>query len=204
MLAAGALVAGCASTSPAIATATLPAASISSAAPATLPNTLPASPSNGASVAANVAADPSLLERIPAAKAGLTLTYDPDTTASVAADPSLATDASAIATGLAIPSGQAASPSDFVIVNVVKLRSPKTNDEWFREWRDTYDQAACSNAGGVGGNAEATLGSHEVFIGSCAAGAFTYHTLLDGGSTVVSMTSVGPGRIGEKLMAAIP
>ena len=151
-----------------------------------------------------VAADPSLLDRIPAAKAGLTLTYDPDTTASVAADASLAKDASAIATGLAVPSGQAASPSDFVIVNVVKLRSPKGDDAWFRQWRDTYDQAACQQAGGVSGNAEAQLGSHRVFIGTCAGGAFTYHTLLDGGSTVLSLTAVGPGRMGERLLAAVP
>jgi hypothetical protein len=151
-----------------------------------------------------VVADPSLLDRIPAAKAGLSLTYDPDTSASVAADPSLANDAAAIATGLAIPTGQAASPTDFVIVNVVRLRAPKTDDEWFRQWRDSYDQAACEQAGGVSGHAEADLGSHHVHIGTCAGGALTYHTLLDGGSTVLSLTAVGPGRAGEKLMAAVP
>jgi hypothetical protein len=151
-----------------------------------------------------VVADSSLLDRIPAAKAGLTLTYDPETTATVAAGQGLADDAAAIATGLAIPTGQAASPSDFVIVNVVRLRTPNTDDEWFRQWRDSYDRAACAQAGGVTGNAEAHLGSHDVFIGSCSGGALTYHSLLDGGSTVVSLTAIGPGRMGEKLMAAVP
>jgi hypothetical protein len=151
-----------------------------------------------------VVADASLLDRIPAAKAGLTLTYDPETTATVAASPGLADDAAAIATGLAVPSGQAASPSDFVIVNVVRLRSPKTDDEWFRQWRDSYDRAACAQAGGVTGNAEAQMGTHQVFIGRCEAGAFTYHTLLDNGATMLSMTSIGPGGSGERLMAAVP
>jgi hypothetical protein len=202
LLIAGAIAAGCGTTAPA--TATLPATLPSATSPASS-GTVPASPAPSASAAGGpVAADPSLLDRIPAAKAGLVLTYDPETTASVAADPNLARDASAIATGLAVPSGQAASPSDFVIVNVVRLRSPKTDGEWFRQWRDTYDQAACEQAGGVSGNAEAYLGSHHVFIGTCAGGAFTYHTLLDGGATVLSMTAVGPGRAGEKLMAAVP
>ena len=103
-----------------------------------------------------------------------------------------------------MPTGQAASPTDFVIVNVVRLRAPKTDDEWFRQWRDSYDQAACEQAGGVSGNAEADLGSHHVFIGTCAGGALTYHTLLDGGSTVLSMTAVGPGRRWRGLMARDP
>jgi hypothetical protein len=209
LIGAGVLSVGCGSTAPPTATPP-PNASSAAASVASLPAPLP-TPANGSASApagslstGKVAADPSLLDRIPAAKAGVTLTYDPDTTASVAAAPSLATDASAIATGLAVPSAEAASPTDFVIVNVVRLRSPKGDDEWFRQWRDTYDQAACEQAGGVAGNAEADLGTHHVFIGTCAGGAITYHTLLDNGSTVLSLTAVGPGRLGETLIRAVP
>jgi hypothetical protein len=150
-----------------------------------------------------VAADPSLLAVVPAAAAGLRLDYDPDTTASVAADPALVGDAGALAIGLAVPAG-GASPSEFVIVNVVRLRDPAKDDAWFRGWRDTYDQGACDQAGGVAGNAQAEFSKHPVFIATCAGGAITYHVRLENGAIVLSLTSVGPGRPGERLMRALP
>jgi hypothetical protein len=117
------------------------------------------------------------------------------------ADPSLAGDVAALAIGLATPTGQA-SPQDFVIANVARLRDPSRDQEWFRSWRDTYDQAACDRAGGVEGNAEATIGGQTVFIGSCVNGALTYHARLQNGAIVLSLTSVGPGRLGERLVRA--
>jgi hypothetical protein len=203
LVVAGAVSVGCGSTVPATVAPSIQSPSVP---PAATPTPSPVSPSAESSSTGGgpLVTDPTLLDRIPAASAGLTLTYDPETSAALAADPRLARDASSIATGLAVPAGQAASPTDFVIVNVVGLRAPKTDDQWFRQWRDTYDQAACERAGGVAGHAEADLGTHHVYIGTCAGGATTYHTLLDGGSTVLSMTAVGPGRAGERLMAAVP
>jgi hypothetical protein len=150
-----------------------------------------------------VTADPSLLAIVPAAAAGLSLEYDPDTTAAVAADPALAADAEALAIGLAVPAGQA-TPSEFVIVNVVRLRDAGRDEAWFRGWRDTYDQGACDQAGGVAGNAQAEFNKHPVFITTCAGGAITYHVRLEGGAIVLSLTSIGPGRPGERLMRALP
>ena len=98
------------------------------------------------------------------------------------ADPTLARDASAIATGLATPTGQA-TPEEFVIVNAVRLRDPGKDEDWFRAWRDSYDAAACAQAGGVTGHAESQIQGRNVFIGTCANGVFTYHTRLDGGGT---------------------
>jgi hypothetical protein len=151
--------------------------------------------------AAAVAADPTLLDVLKASDAKLNVTYDPDTTASVMTDSSVARDLSALAIGLATPSGQA-SPQDFVIANVARLRDPAKDDAWFRSWRDTYDQAACERAGGVQGNAETDMGGTTVFIGSCRNGALTYHARLENGGIVVSLTSVGPGRLGESLLRA--
>jgi hypothetical protein len=150
-----------------------------------------------------VTAEPSLLAVVPAAAAGLRLDYDPDTTASVAADPALAADAAALAIGLAVPAGQA-TPSEFVIVNVVRLRDPGRDETWFRGWRDTYDQGACDQAGGVAGNAQTEFNRHAVFIATCAGGAITYHVRLEDGAIVLSLTSVGPGRPGERVMRALP
>jgi hypothetical protein len=195
--------AACGSTAPASSgpPASAPAASPRAATAA------PASPSAAASgpagsPAAAILADPSLLDALPAAGAGLQLIYDADTTASVMADPTLARDASAIATGLATPTGQA-TPEEFVIVNAVRLRDPAKDEDWFRAWRDSYDAAACAQAGGVTGHAESQIQGRNVFIGTCANGVFTYHTRIGGGGTVLSLTSIGPSRLGEKLLEQI-
>jgi hypothetical protein len=150
-----------------------------------------------------VLADPTLLDIMPATAAGLALTYDPDTTATVAADPAVARDASGIAVGLAMPAGLA-SPEELVIVNAVRLRDPSAGDDWFRTWRDTYDTAACEQAGGVQGHAESPIQGRTVYIGSCTNGVFTYHVRLDDGAVVVSLTSIGPSRLGERLMRQLP
>ncbi|HEY7133317.1 MAG TPA: hypothetical protein VH440_13770, partial [Candidatus Limnocylindrales bacterium] len=115
----------------------------------------PVAASSGSSPASEsaVAADPALLDLLQSGVAQLTMTYDPDTTASVRSDPAVVRDAQSMAIGLATPAGKA-SPEEFVIANVVRLRDPSRDDAWFRSWRDTYDQAACEQAGGVQGNAE--------------------------------------------------
>jgi hypothetical protein len=46
------------------------------------------------------------------------------------------------------------------------------------------------------------MNGRTVFIGGCAGGAFTYHVRLDGG-IVVSLTAVGPARLGERLAADV-
>jgi hypothetical protein len=93
--------------------------------------------------------------------------------------------------------------TDFAIVSIVHLRDPSVGDDWFRSYRDTYDEAACAQAGGVVRHAEATMGSNHVFIGGCAGGAFTYHLRAPGQPIVVSITSVGPARLGERVAASI-
>jgi hypothetical protein len=169
------------------------------AAPAT-----PSAPTGGSASAsaATVRVDPALLRFVPGSGDGITLTFDPDTTATVATDPALAADVRALAIGLYTPTAADASapPSaDLVIVNVVELRDPSADEEWFRDWRDSYDDAACANAGGVVRRAETVLGGKTFFVGSCAGGAFTYHVRLADVGMLVSLTSVGPGRLGEKI-----
>jgi len=145
-------------------------------------------------------ADPSLLSSVAATNAGLTLTYDAETTEGVLRDPTLGTDVAAVATGLAVAPGVSGGTDQFVIVNVVRLRDAALDDSWFRDWRDSYDASACEPAGGVSGHAETKIGDRTVFIGSCAGGAFTYHVRLGDGGLVVSLTSVGPNRLGELLL----
>jgi len=134
---------------------------------------------------------------------GLAFQYDAETTGRVAADPGLARDATALGIGLYTVTGQ--SPvADYAIVSVLRLRDPATaDDDWFRTYRDSYDASACAAAGGVARHAQAEIGTHTVFIGSCAGGAFTYHLRTKTQDLVVSITAVGPERLGEKLAAAV-
>ena len=167
------------------------------------PASSPALTSAPASVPA-VVPDPTLLDVLPIGGDGLILTYDPDTTARIAADPSLAADAASLAVGLATlgrAAGRSAGPlDDLAVVSVVRLRDPAADEEWFRDWRDTYDTAACAQAGGVARHAESALNGRTVFIGSCAGGAFTYHARTDDGAIVISITSIGAARVGEVIL----
>jgi hypothetical protein len=122
----------------------------------------------------------------------------PDTATQLAANPSLAKDVEAIAVGLAVSPGSSGN-EDLVIASVVRLRPDVFDDAWFRDWRDTYDAGACERAGGTGGNAEAEIDGRPVFIGSCLNGAHTYHVRY-GEDVIVSLTSVGDGRLGEQVV----
>jgi hypothetical protein len=77
------------------------------------------------------------------------------------------------------------------------------SEAWFRDWRESYDDGACGQAGGVAGHAEVELGGRTVFIGTCAGGLRTYHAWLEDRGLLVSAFSVGEGRYGEQLMAGL-
>jgi hypothetical protein len=166
-----------------------------------------ASPSVGPSASGSstnaVVADPDLLRaHLAPAIDGIPVVYDPATTALVATDPGLADDAAALAIGLVIAPGSSTA-DDLATISVARLRDPALDDTWYRDWRDSYDTAACDRAGGVSGHAQATIAGRTVFIGSCRNGVFTYHARIDAGAVVVSVTGLGPRKLGEKVMAGI-
>jgi hypothetical protein len=163
------------------------------------PRSDPASPGVGA--AAQV--DPGLLAFVPSTVEGVPLTFDAETSAMIAADPAIARDAASLAVALAIIPA-ASGVDDFAIVNVIRLRDPSKDEAWFRDWRDSYDEGACSQADGVAvGHAEAEIGGGTVYIGSCAGGVLTYHTRLEQAGILVSVHALGSRRLGEKVMAGI-
>jgi hypothetical protein len=204
-------VAGCGSPAPRSAPPAASAAATTGA-PASAASVRPSSPapsvgqpSPGEPSGDAVAADPALLALVP--EGPYSLTYDPDTTIQVAADPDLTGSATGLAIAVAIPqatgpSGATAGPpgTDIAVVSVIRLRDPSVDEAWFRDWRDTYDEAACATAGGVARRAQTDIGSQTVYIGSCAGGSFTYHARIDDGSAVISLTSIGPSNIGERIV----
>jgi hypothetical protein len=147
-----------------------------------------------------VAIDDELLGLLPEAVAGHTLDVSREAAAESASDPTLATTADRIAVAIAVdPTTQS-----FVVASVVKLKPGVFGDEFFRDWRDSFDEGVCAQAGGVSGNAQATMDGRTVYIGTCAGGAHTYHVHLEGPDAIVSLNAVGDARLGEQLMDSLP
>jgi hypothetical protein len=158
----------------------------------------PSPPASSSTSGDGVDVDVSLLSILPPVVAGVAMQPALDTSAEIAADPSLAGDVEALAVGLFVAAGSSAA-EDLVIASVVRLQPDVFNETFFRGWRDSYDAAACEPAGGLHGNAETEMDGRQVFIGSCANGAFTYH-LRYGEDVIVSLTSIGEGRFGEQVV----
>ena len=65
------------------------------------------------------------------------------------------------------------------------------DDAFFRDWRDTYNEGACDQAGGVAANAETELDGRTVYIATCAGGLRVYHAWLEERGILVSLFSLG-------------
>ena len=166
--------------------------------PTPLPSSTAASsqtplPSN----AQSVVIDSSLLEVLPPEVDGLPIVESPEAEAEALTDPELAEVAEAIAAGFAIDP----ATNDFVYAAVIRLREGVMGDERFRDWRDSYDEGACSQAGGVVGHAQAEIDGRTVYIGTCDGGVRTYHVWLTEQNLLVSASAVGEERrLGERVV----
>jgi hypothetical protein len=92
----------------------------------------------------------------------------------------------------------------FAVASVVKLKPGVYDDEFHRDWRDSFDEGVCAEAGGVEGNAEAQIDGETVYIGTCTGGVHTYHVYLEESDALVSVNAVGEARLGEELMETLP
>jgi hypothetical protein len=152
---------------------------------------------------AGVVVDPALLDLLPREVDGVPLKADPESAAEIVAEGSIAPFVSAIALATAFGPMATDTPGDYVVVNVARLRSGTFSDLFFRGWRDTFDSAVCDQAGGVDGHAEADIGGHRTFIGTCAGGVHTYHVHLPAHEVIVSMQGLGEARYAELVVAGL-
>lgn len=152
------------------------------------PEPAPASPGSA------VTEDPSLLEVLPPEVAGIAVEHETLAFADAATDPAFAANVEAGAFFVAVDAADLASGV------VARLRAGVFSDGFFRDWRDSYNEGACGQAGGVAGNAEAELGGRVTHISTCAGGLTVYHAYLDEPGLLVSLISVGERRLGEQLM----
>jgi hypothetical protein len=141
-----------------------------------------------------------LLDLLPAAVDGHAIEESAEAAAESATDAALAAQAESIAVGVA------ADPATdtFVVASVVKLRPGVFDEEFYRDWRDSFDEGVCAQAGGVVGNAEATIDGRTVYIGTCAGGVHTYHVHLEDPDAIVSVNAVGDATLGQELMENLP
>lgn len=188
------IAAACSPTEPSPTSSTRPLPSsvpIRSASPIATPLASP-----DASADALVPVDRQLLDILPPSVGGLTIEPSPEAEAESAADPGFVAVATSFAAAVAVDPGS----GDFVFAAVVALPPGRMTADLFRDWRDSFDEGACSQAGGVVGNAEAEIGGRTVHIGSCDGGLHTYHAWLDDRNIIVSASAVGAARLGEQLM----
>ena len=143
-----------------------------------------------------VALDPSLLGVLPASVSGFAVVESPEAETAALGDPQLAKVGTAMVAGIAVD----ATVGEFVYAVVVRLRPGTMTDAVFRDWRDSYDQGACSQASGVSGNAQTQIDGRTVYIGTCTGGVRTYHVWIPERQLLVSASSVGDRRFGETLM----
>lgn len=140
--------------------------------------------------------DPTVLAFLPSTVGGVAVTESADEATQALSDPSLAKIGSAVDAAVAVDTGT----GNLVYAWVVRLRENTFTDAIYQQWRDSYDEGACADAGGVVGRAEATIDARTVHITSCTAGVRTYHVWLEQAGILISASAIGDGRFGEVLM----
>jgi len=92
------------------------------------------------------------------------------------------------------------TPTDLASGVVAQLRPDLLDDTFLADWRETYNEGACSQAGGVATNAETELDGRTVYIATCGGGLTVYHAAIPERDIIVSLFSIGEGRFGEQLI----
>jgi len=145
------------------------------------------------------AVDPALLAILPDMIEGLARQRDPALDADLARDPAIAASAESFATAIWIDVESGA----FAYASVVRPKPGVFGAEFFRSWRDSFDEGACSQADGIAGNAEAEIAGHRTFIGSCVGGLRTYHTYVESRGVLVSISAPDQRRFGERVIEGL-
>lgn len=190
--------AGCGGTGPTLAPPSATPVSTVGAATDTPPSTIgpPPSPTpdDGTSP---LTIDPGLLDLLPTDVNGIAVVESLDEATLALSNEDLQRVASAINAAVAVD----AASGNLLYALVVQLRPDALGEAGFRDWRDSYDEGACADAGLDIGHGQGTLGGRTVYIGSCQGGILTYHVRLDDLGILISSWSLGEGRFGELLMS---
>jgi hypothetical protein len=153
--------------------------------------------SPGASPAVPI--DPTLLAILPVTVGGQGISEVPEVEANLMTDPSLVANAN----GLAVALGIDINSGEFAYVAVIRLKPLVFSNAFYLSWRQSYDAGACSQSSGLTSTSTTTIAGRQVFVGTCAGGASTYHVHLAGPDRLLSITSVGTSHYGELVLATL-
>ncbi len=200
------VVAGCANGGPAAA----PQASAAPSSAPTVGSTLAAgsaSPEATAAVSPGlhsqlpgvaVLMDPALLLLLPPAIGPAQVELEPESFTEAVTDPAFVASVDAAAFAIVVQAEDLASGV------LAHLRPGVFSEAFYRSWRDSYDEGACGQAGGVAGHAEVGLeDDRTMYVTTCTGGLRVYHAYVAEREVIVSLFSVGEGRFGEQLMSGL-
>lgn len=145
----------------------------------------------------SIPVDPTLLDLLPASVDGVPLEPVPDPQG--ADDPALADTVARLAQARLFDPAS----GDFAYVSVIALRPGVFDEVFFRTWRDSFDEGACSQSDGLAGHAQAVIEKRTVYVGRCAGGVTTYHVALGSHDAIVSISELLDNRLGERIMAGL-
>ena len=141
--------------------------------------------------------DPALLALLPDAIGTATVKVEPDAFAEAVGDASFVGNVDRAAFAIVMDT------EDWASGVVAHLRPGVYSDALFRDWRDSYDEGACGQSGGVSAHAQVELGGRPAFITTCTGGLRVYHAYVPERDVIVSLLSFGERRFGEQLVAGI-
>jgi hypothetical protein len=191
--------AACGATGPTPIRAASPSTATSSAGPSAVPtpsapSTAPESTGPDSSAAGGVVRDDSLLSILPPDVENAPVTVEEASFDEAVRDPAFAQHVAKAAFAVVT------TPTDLASGVVAQLRPGRLDDAFLADWRETYNEGACSQAGGVATNAETDLGGRTVYITTCGGGLTVYHAAIPERDVIVSLLSIGEGRFGEQLI----
>ena len=163
----------------------------------TQPTVSPVSEAPGTADAVGPVEDPTLLAVLPAEIDGHAVATEDGQFEEAVLDPDFVANVRSAAFMTVVTAGDLASGV------VAELRPGVFSDAFYRDWRASYDDGACAQAGGVARSAEVELSGRTVHITTCAGGLRVYHTYLEDRGILVSLFSLGDGTYGERLMAGV-
>jgi hypothetical protein len=157
------------------------------------------SPASSPVSSGTVRIDPALLSVLPTTVDGAAIAEAPEAEAESATDRTLSGSVDRLASAFVA----SADGTNWAYASIIALKMGAFNEPFYRDWRDTFDRGACSQAGGVTGSAQSSIGGRLVFIGRCAGGLLTYHAYLPGTNLLVSISALGPQRYGERVVQGL-
>ena len=92
--------------------------------------------------------------------------------------------------------------TNWLNVAIGVLKADAQTADFYSSWVTEYSTGACSQADGVSGTSQETIGDWNVDVSTCAGGPVVYILMLDN-ETLLSMWGIGPRDLGRTLIGLL-